>query len=483
MVGVLFSAEFGIDSKYLEDNGIFDPTLDFDTPLFLDPLMLSQSRHEEFSDGAQEAVVARFTKIYNVLRVSKEPGDKPWKAAYDLFDFGEDKGLSGTCLGYATSGAAGRGFGPVKRRKSLKWAKDVIDLGVKDPELFSALSLFEEGIGADLISDMVLNIAFDCVMNFNRRVLAEIEAALGVTIPKKTYTLKRGTYQLPENPYSDQGHPIILVAADVLRDLPIVEDNVALGRVINQNADLRTDINAAIGEIWKMNDKDRREAIRKRAMASSEAFTKFLDTFKLIDKDAYDWKLDPLGLTAWVQDADKLIGKSDLTLTEKRSDNIERVNSVVTEIIQKFQQLVEDNRLYRLFYDSKQKQRNERYAQLLFLAVADIICTQNGLDLSPESDKGVGPVDFKVSDGISRVLVEIKLSTNSHLRAGYQKQVDAYVKAENAALAHYVVIDVGKLGDKFERLKIIRKTNKDFQKTRFLHLIDATDKPSASKRS
>lgn len=33
----------------------------------------------------------------------------------------------------------------MKSAQSLKWAKEIIDLEVKDPEMFSSLSLFEDG--------------------------------------------------------------------------------------------------------------------------------------------------------------------------------------------------------------------------------------------------------------------------------------------------------------------------------------------------
>jgi hypothetical protein len=79
--------------------------------------------------------------------------------------------------------------------------------------------------------------------------------------------------------------------------------------------------------------------------------------------------------------------------------------------------------------------------------------------LSPSENEGIhedtgnGPVDFKMSIGFSgRVLVEIKLSTNSKILSGYSKQLEAYKKAEQALIGYYVVIDVGGMGRKDRQL-------------------------------
>jgi hypothetical protein len=77
--------------------------------------------------------------------------------------------------------------------------------------------------------------------------------------------------------------------------------------------------------------------------------------------------------------------------------------------------------------------------------------------------------------------VEIKLSTNGQTVKGYKSQLDAYRKAERAARGHYVVIDVGKLGNKWRDLTRLSANNTDFARLKTLHLVDGTLKPSASK--
>lgn len=45
--GARFSDEFGVDPDWLIDNSIFNPTLDTDSLLFIDPFLLTHSVHTE----------------------------------------------------------------------------------------------------------------------------------------------------------------------------------------------------------------------------------------------------------------------------------------------------------------------------------------------------------------------------------------------------------------------------------------------------
>jgi hypothetical protein len=128
------------------------------------------------------------------------------------------------------------------------------------------------------------------------------------------------------------------------------------------------------------------------------------------------------------------------------------------------------------------KPKHERTAQRIFFAVAYPHCKANNLDITPEADTGNGPVDFKFSSGFNaRVLVEIKLSTNSKLRSGYGRQLEKYKDAEETSLGFYVVIDVGSMGKKYENLIKMHtdRVNRGLPVSE-IKLIDGNRRPSAS---
>lgn len=478
--GNSFSDVFGVSEKWLNANLIFNPTLDVDSLLFIDPFLLEHSKHKEFSECAFEAYEQKFKLIYRILSACKAEDDKLWKSAVKNFRFGETDGLSGTCLGYSKK-TDGAGFGKIKATKAVRWAKEVIDLGVDDPELFSAMSVFEEGIGPDLISDMVTNIALDCIIAFNERVIADIEKKLKVKLPLKEVSIRRKKTKLPINPFS--GDPVILVASDILRHLPVMDDAQSLKKVAGENDHLREQVNEHIGEIFKIQTKKDKEATKKKAMKSADAFQTLLDLLKLMESEPYSVLADPKGLLVWRDHAKKFAAEHPLEIKTKKTykNQIEEIDHVVVQIIEQFRHLVENCRLNKTFFVNG-KPRQEGYAQMLFYAIAVTYCEANDIDVSPEADAGVGPVDFKFSRGQKKVMVEMKLSTNQAIVRGYQKQLTLYEKAEKTDYGHYVVIDVDRMGDKWEKLESIAKDNKAFSTHRKIHLIDGKLKSSASKR-
>lgn len=465
----------------MENKGLFNPTLDVDSPLFIDPFLLSGSKHKEFSGPGFEAYEGHFTQICRLLLLSEQPGDKAWVAAQKMFQFGEVAGLNGTCLGYSKHSTSGRAFGKVKAGKSLLWANAVIRLGVKDPEMFSALPLFEEGIGPDLISDMTTKIILKEIIAFNERVSKEIKKELGVTLPLTDLKIGKFDVRMPTNPFPQTPTPVILLPADILKHLPIAENPRKIAEAAYENTELRDRVNEHISEIFKIRTKAEKEAITARAMQTGQAFQALLDALKLAEKTPYDLASDPQGLLQWSPIADAYANLYKLKIADnKKLPRLERLNLVATAIIEQFKDLVENNRMSEVFH-VKGKPRHERFAQLLFLAIAISYCNANDLDMSPESHMGAGPVDFKFSDAGDKVVVEIKLSTNNQAVHGYTKQLDAYLKAEKTPLGHFVLIDVGGIGKKWNRLQDFARSNPKFAKLRKLHLVDGNLRASASK--
>lgn len=481
VLGQRLSDEFDIDESWLRKNSVFNPTLDIDSPLFVDPFLLPYSTHAEFSECGAERYEEHFTEIFKLIRVSREPGDKAWNSALRKFRLGEVKGIGGTCLGYSKHSTQGRGFGAVLSQRALKWAKDVIELGVIDPELFSSLSLFEEGIGADLISDMVTNIIIDCILKFNKRIISEINVGRKIKLPLETFEIRGYSAELIPNPYSSRNDPILLLPSDVLKYFPILDDPSDLAKIAEQNAGIREKVNNHISEIFKLTLKKDKKELLRLVMRDSEAFQAFLDTLKLAENKPYDIENDPIGLLDWVPQSKKFSKNFGTKLFDNpKLADIDRIDSIVGQILEKFKELIEKNRMNRVFY-VQSKPRHEKFSQLLFFAIASSYCDANSLDISPESDAGAGPVDFKLSVGDAKVVVEIKLSTNSKIVSGYQAQINAYKEAEKAGRAHYVIINVGGLGEKWNAVKKLNEAAIQFNKSHSIHLINGILRPSASK--
>jgi hypothetical protein len=129
------------------------------------------------------------------------------------------------------------------------------------------------------------------------------------------------------------------------------------------------------------------------------------------------------------------------------------------------------------------KCRHERSAQRLFFAIAEVYCKANDLAVSPETDSGGGPVDFKFSSGYAAcVVVELKLSTGKVVH-GYSTQLEIYKTAASTVRARYLIVDVGKMGKKLDQVLLLKnaRANRGSNVTPVI-VVDGKRKASASKR-
>jgi hypothetical protein len=78
--------------------------------------------------------------------------------------------------------------------------------------------------------------------------------------------------------------------------------------------------------------------------------------------------------------------------------------------------------------------------------------------------------------------VEIKLSTGRVIH-GYQKQLEIYRQAADNSDAALLVVNIGKIGKKLQRIQKIQADRlKSGERAADIWVVDATRKPSASKR-
>lgn len=435
---ITLSMAWGVNSDVISAIGAVDVTLNCDTNLFIDPLLIAEASDSAFRDCATAAYEGRFHQLIELLAASTKPEDAAWRAARRLLSFHE---IPYTHLGYS-SGSGGSGFGKGLSGNLIATAKEVIDLGVDNPNLFIALALFEDGVGADRISDMTTNIIIDCLAQFTTSACNHIGVA---TAP---FNLGGSMYQLPCNPLK-ASEPILLVPTDVVRDLPVASDWGSVRAAARETEDLREKVNEQIGEIWSAKTRKDKEAIRNSVMRSKRSFETLLEVLRNAADSPYDLNSDHRGEIYPANIRREIAAQQPLDLRNfsARKLSLDEVDEIVTAIIAQFKKLVEDKGLWKELWNEKQTNaRLEKAMQRLFYAIALSYCEANDLDISPESDGGAGPVDFKVSAGATaKVLLELKRSSNQKLVEGYTRQLDAYRKAEGAVRAHYVVIDIGGL--------------------------------------
>jgi hypothetical protein len=469
-----FSREYSLAHSAIESIGVLDSTLAIDTRLFIDPLLLAHSKHEEMREAAQ-TFRKFFEKVIKLLSASKRMNDPAWKAAKKLMAFPE---ISGTCLGYGAGSIRGSGFGDKLTQRIVTLASQIIEIGIDDPELFPLMALIEPDIGPDRVSDMTTNIIFDSLAAFN------VRAIMGLGLTPKTYRIRGSQYKLLQNPCESSDRPLILVPTDVLRDLPVAQDWDGIAQAAHETEQIRNDVNTHIGEIWEKKSKRNKAKLKTQALSSREAFQLLLNAMQASAHVPYPVEKDPEGLTQWAAIGYEAAQKQPLSINKPTARNGSELKRVVAEIVAQFRHLVENCGINKDLYREDKSPRHESTAQRIFFSVAYAYCKSNDIDISPEIDTGNGKIDFKFSQGFNRrVLVEIKLSTNSGTVSGYNNQLELYKRSQETESATYLVIDVGSMGKKDERLLAERnKAVKRGDPVSDVEFVDATLKPSASKR-
>lgn len=446
-----FSKQFGVSSSKLASLGVFDPTLNVDTLLFPDPLLLESSTHPEMRK-ARNTFEDHFEKVRRLLLHSA--GDfagVAWKTAYKLLSFPE---IKGTCLGYGSGSIAGSGAGPQMTAQMMKTGYEIAKLGIDDPDLFMAMGLFEENFGPDLIGDMFTNVAFGNIVDFNHRIYS----ALGLATQEYEVRLKNGIRykgSFAQNPLVRSSNtPVILMPLDILRDLPVALDWRGVQSVSEQNQGFRDSLNSSMAALWSKKSLESKSKLKNWALSSSSAFGDLLDMLHGMDGKPYDFAGDKLGELIWRSFGDRITADYPLLIAKPTQLTHTSALEVVDKIIDQFIFLVEERDVWRELYTDEMKTRIEKAAQRLFYIAAISYCEASNLDITPEAETGRGPVDFKFSIGMSgRILVEIKLSPNGKLVSGFTKQLQIYNAAEKAFASRYVIINVGGMGDKLKRVK------------------------------
>ena len=449
----------------LDENGIFDPVLDEDSHFFINLQRLKQTAIPEFA-GSYEKIHEYFRKIIKLLDKagSKDRNDTFYKQALKLFDFSE---VNGICLGYA-KGTSGAGFGSELGRQVISTAYDIVKAGVMDPEFFELLPLFQENVGADRLSDMIATLILDDIKAYTRRINQEF----GINQKRYKELFFNGDYLI--NPYKHDD--ILLVPIDILHKLPVAESWEDIDLVVSQNSILRAEMNADVASEWlKYTTVQRKEYLRKEVFKEPEACKRVIEGYRTEELDAFDPHKDfPYFLTKLWQQIENL--GIDWKTTTKAADSF----SAAYDILTFFKQWVEYNKGWEVILETDSRKR-EKVIQRVIHGQALAYIAANNLDMSCEPDEGRGPVDFKVSNGGDKTIIEVKLSSNNQYLHGYEVQIEEYGKAEQTYYLIYVLIDLGHPG-KIKKVQDLHDTlYNDGQNPPVLMVIDSTEKQSASK--
>lgn len=249
----------------LDDLGTFDARIDKDSHFFINIVRLKHSSTPEFAN-AYELINSRFSDIATLLSNAESPtrSDKFFRSARQLFDFSEVNGIN---LGFSES-TSGSGFGDQLSTIVLQDAYQIVKAGSNQPEIFHLVSLFEENVGPDRLSDMIASIIKPCIISYTQRILNELD------INSRTRAqLEFDNNGLVINPY--KGCSLLLLPTDVLHKLPIAKNWEDVNYAAERNAAIRREINHEIGDVWeKWHSSDRKNYVKEKNLHEARCLQK-----------------------------------------------------------------------------------------------------------------------------------------------------------------------------------------------------------------
>lgn len=477
---ISLSSHLNIERKTLEQHGVFDATLGIDTPLFLDPKLLVNTEIPEL-ESSRDNILNYFRDLIRRHKQS-DKSERIRKITEEMLAVPEP---TGTSIGYGSKSDKGTSISKTVARKILRSISEILSIGIDDPEVVELLGLFIGGFGPDSISDLIIHIIYFDLCIYTERVSRDLK------LETKEFTIDGRKFRLPEHPFT--GKQIIFIPFTLLRDLPIATSWEDIESLAQHNEDLRRDfddivlpvLGEAITDVSQKNDEEK--------IQISKNFASLLNLYKKLEVDSYNLSSDKkgyYGIDPFVESQKRVITSSN------KPKNQEQLIKAIADLIEQFRRSIEDNGGNQLLFHKtstgkliKDKPHNEDVSQRIFYMIADLYCRQADIALSGESDAGRGPVDFSLATGYeSKVIVEIKKSTNKNLESGFKKQVTAYAKSENAMHSFYVVLLVKeepKKRDTQSQLDTIIKLHEENTTEGItspqLIIIDGLVKPSPSK--
>lgn len=456
-----------LDSQMVENTGAFNAILGVDSRLFVDPPLAYKSTIPEFLN-AKEKVHKYFKTVMMLVRKSTKKYDKCWNSAVKQVTVPEIKGIS---IGYSATKGNGNGIGKELAKQIIDDAHQISEVARENVYFFELLGLFEKNIGSDRISDLIIHILKDEFIAYTKRIFKELN---------RDY---KSDAMLPS------GDSMILVPKSFLSNLPHAEFTF---RHDITDEKVRDFLNADIGNSWKDaftkedNSYDKHDVF-KVFINEPKVFKAFINDYLKTQIYSYNFVKDPDGEVIWYEETKKAVEKTKyefLPIAEQLNNSQKNILEKALIMCEIFKTLVEDNKLGNLFYkESYAEPKREDAIQLVFYGVCHFFSLIHNLDLTPESNTGRGPVDFKISKGVDKVLIEVKKTLYTNLAHGYFVQLEEYKKSEKTNLAIFLVVNLeGETSEKnFKKFKDIIVNTPILERKSKVVYVDARKKESASK--
>lgn len=436
----------------------FDPLLDQDTPLYVDPFLVFDDNKQLWKDSRQEVVDFFDTAAQLIERANGNTESPAFQKAVRLLHFPEPNEFA---LGLSMGAPNGSGTGVDFAQAMAAVLNLVHKYGhVADLASLEGFRLFTDGIGRDRVSDILCNILKHRFIAYTQAIAKRCGISTeGIMVRHADWDRKNGRWldlnvQLPRSSENQGG--VLLTPERFLKDLPsITLDGFWSWAEVMEAQALRDDFGYDI--IEGLNQTARRQRAREFARRHPDKAAAYIRAIDGRPHLPYDVEKDPKGLVRWreigLAEGEKVtFSRSDAPKTNKD------FHDFVDRLAETFRHQVEQADLWKALWANGIPQQ-EKVVQAIAGAMWTVACKGADVDLSQEVNRGRGPVDFKMSQGwTNRALVEIKLIHNSKFFQGASKQLPQYLATEQVDYGVYLCVGHFDRDFRPERLRKVQET-------------------------
>jgi len=405
----------------LSKDSWFDPVVEWDSKLFIDPLLLKRTNITELKKCYQELV-----EFFKTACIILKKRTIPKKLKENMLNFRE---VEEAQLGYSYDSNKGSGFSGLTALKFFENFYKYIDAKIFDYNELEEITLFEENVDLDRITDMIISITKRNFIDYSYSIANSKNFPLG-TFKLLTHFDFDDMSWISEEvklPYiinnKNQKVPVLLIPHSILvGELHYNSENFITWLWNNETGYVKDTFEYNIKKELESNKKE----IIEKIIENND--TDLFKRFGKISVEPYDLKKDK-DIINKVYDFVKNI---NLLNQEGKLSVLEMSEALIKDI----EHAVQDERGWTLLLNENSiKFRAEpiisKFSHLIMERKSESLGFD--LDISPETNKGRGPVDFKLSRGREKVLIEIKTSTHPELMTciDNNKQLHQYMKQES----------------------------------------------------
>lgn len=494
-----FSDRFEVSPDLINEYGAVDISLICDTPLFVDPMLIFNSKNKEYEDLHRKII-----KYFHFLALKAKEGLSKDEISV-WFNFNE---VPNNWLGYSLDGNKGLALG----KKYATFLSENIDFvlntnNISKDKHIEKVMLIHEGSGKDKISDLTVNLIKGYLCEYTERFAKNFISGkftksflvdkanfnyLTESFEPKHYTLPYVINEKNKKEY------VLLTPIDILRaDEPSINSkdfgdkyDVIISSIENMHlrAYVNNYISQAVKEYEDSHNKKRkisdatykkieREAFEQIAQDKPELYDYYI---RIREKESETIRAESFNETD--SELRKFYDSSRVLIEEffKRYSEPSRANSLEESIerIRFFKHIIEDCDGYKCLYNDGKRISNENDLQRLFRFAW--FGTEYKVDAEPNN--GRGQADFIISKGSSNQnIIEFKLASNRKLQNVF-KQVKIYEKA-NCSDGSIIVIFYFTQEELIATKEMIKEENKEMHIDKSIFLVDcrSDNKESASK--